>query len=392
MSINLQAAAGVAVLSAVALLFFTNSSRAGELMPCDTQSGDQQIECVFGVIEKNLLERGVAGGFEIFSQAYERYPAFVATGCHRHAHRVGDLVYYRLYVGAEDFDSIDFPQSTTACGYGMYHGLLEHLIQDHPLPSFVTETCHYLTKRLETTMNDIQLTCYHGAGHGFTLAEAERTPKSDWGSISAFTKYPLEQCDALTEATATDIEQCKEGVFNVVVDWMDLKQYGFAYNDEAPFAACSVAPASSTEACYYEMAQKLDRLAAHDPVRLADIVAGISDTHLRELSFSVGIAGVVQNVILQGGQRQAIERCRTLSDAYYLACMQSIVHGMFEHGSPQREYVEALNLCAEVPSDTAECYRAVAGWLPRFYTPDERLAVCAQFPAEYKDACIAHNS
>lgn len=371
---------------------FASVRQVYELKPCTKiEKAEEQTECIFRVLGRELRVEGVEAVFASFTHAYEMFPAFVSAGCHRQVHRLGDMVYYGLYVGREDLEAIDFPEETTACGYGFYHGFMEHLIQDYPRPDFVTQTCEYLSKRLSGQMRDIQMTCYHGSGHGFTLAQSEKTPAHLWGDLRAFTDVPVRQCDALPKATASDIEQCKEGVFNVIVDWMAINQYGFKYDSKRPFTVCDSVALSSRKACYYEMAQKLDNASGRDPLRMEQIVNQISDTDLRLMAFQVGIAGLVQNIIVQHGEEDIITQCATLNESMRKACTQSVVHGLFEHGTPQEEYQRPLEMCA-LPSiqntgDQSFCYATTAGYLKRFYTPERSLELCKKFPDDFREAC-----
>ena len=367
-----------------------------ELSQCRQVSrGDREVECIFKAVEEELRFHSVSSAMGLFSRAYQRSSSFLAVGCHRQAHRVGDLTYYEKYLaGAADLDAIDLPQSTTACGYGFYHGFIEHFIQDNPDPRFVTKTCEYLQERLGGVMADIRLTCYHGSGHGFMLAQSERVPKGLWGSVKAFTAYPVEQCEKLEKAKPDEIEQCREGIFNVLVDWMELGENGFSMDDRDVFRVCNSVPSMSHKACYYEMAQKLDGLAKHDPRQIYALVARIPSEEMRELSFQVGVAGVIQNVIGESdGYTKALEQCAGLpAQDYYKKCLLSIVHGLFEHGEPQREYVKALDVCI-LPSVKEKgleefCYQAIAVRLPRFYTDDYIHFICTEFPESYRHFCI----
>lgn len=360
---------------------------------CGKEGVEQlQIECVFKMIEDEMEMSGTKEAMYVFSRAYERLYAFASTGCHRYAHRVGDVAYYEGYLTTKDLSKMDFPQETTACGYGFFHGFLEHLIQDHPSPEFVTQVCEHLDSELGDTMADIRIICYHGSGHGFTLAAVEQVPRAAWGEMRRFVDGPIAQCEKLERANENEVEECKQGVFNVIVDWMEDEQYGFAYDYERPFAKCDVLPAGYVNACYYEMAQKLDGASNRDPVLLADIAHQAITRDLAELAFRVGIAGVIQQTIADGiGYEATLGRCDELGDDFYAACIGSIVHGLFEHGSPQKEYEKALVFCADpfirARGFEQECYSKTAGRLLRFYSQEHALEICREFPPDFYGLC-----
>lgn len=375
--------------------FVPSFRQAAELAPCrHIEDENTQVECIFRAIEKELGEHSVDSAMQIFATAYDEFPAFLQVGCHRQAHRVGDLMYFKRYLVNPDLDAIDMPQSTTACGYGLYHGFMEHLIQDHPDANFVTETCEYLQDRLGGKMRDIRTICYHGSGHGFELAESERVPRRLRGNVEAFTTRPLAECERLPKATIAEKEQCKEGIFNVLVDWMELGDHGFTLDKTNLFGVCDGVPTASQMACYYEMAQKLDGAGERDPQKIVGIVSRIKNEEFRYMSFRVGIAGIIQNVIGQPeGYQKTLEQCIELPEEYYRRCLESIVHGLFEHGEPQREYVKALDVCRSQSlrekGSEEFCYTKVAGRLPRFYTDTQIGKICTEFPEPYRQLCIA---
>lgn len=353
-----------------------------------------QIECAFKPISEALMTSGIEAGMDVFAEAYTTLPSFVASGCHHQAHRVGDIAYYHLYYGQNNLDALTFSQNTTACGYGFFHGFLEHLIQDHPSGVFVTQTCEYLSNRYGAQMHDIRLTCYHGAGHGFMLAATEHVKKSQWGNTYAFTRTAFSECDALPQASGEEKEQCKEGIFNLIADWRDDGQYGFVRpQDNAFFAICDALPQTMHHACYYEIAQKLDRPSKGDPIRLAALAKTVTDTDEITRIFSVGIAGIMQQVIQDKNKYEAvIASCTKLDSALFSVCILSTINGLFEHGEPQREYVKAMEVCTfkeirDTPMEQ-ECYDTVANRLLRFYDKPHSLAVCAMFPRAFKDRCI----
>lgn len=381
------------VLVAIAALSRYEDRAKMLLAPCHKETPEsQQIECIFRAIERELIDHGMSPAMALFSRAYADFPTFVAQGCHKQAHRVGDIVYARLYTPEQGMDVLDFPQETTACGYGFYHGFLEHLVQDRPDPVFVDAVCSRLDERLSGQMDAIRSICFHGSGHGFALAHAETLPRSAWGSVRAFTVEAAANCDKLTQADRRSKEECREGVFNVLVEWMSLNQYGFTFNKNQPFRACDAGPKNLLSACYYEMAQKLDGLADRDPVKLADIVAPIQDGRLRLMAFQVGIAGIVQNTILEeGASERVLSACATLSREFFSSCLENYIHGLFEHGAPQEEYLRALEVCELDAIDeaglTSKCFTSVAERLPRFYTPSQQKRICERFPQEFRETC-----
>lgn len=390
----------ISVLSAflfvgLAVFFFmpgTRMARAAEACSTGHEKQDEQIQCWLDIMRAEMRDDGIGAAMKVFSYVYNTYPTFSATGCHVHAHRVGDMAYYEFYLANPDLDALEFPQETASCGYGFYHGFFEHLIQDNPDPSYITSTCTYFHERLGHMLGDMRQICYHGSGHGLMLARTEEVTNDDWGNAQAFATKPLEQCEKLSEATVREKEECREGIYNVLVDWMEGKEYGFVYNDIHPFAVCDeLQNYDWKKACYYEMSQKLDRVSARDPVQLVKIIAPIQDPKLQRTALLVGIAGMMQSVANTNAYESFMRTCAQLGEKSRNDCAIGVISGLFEHGLPQEEYVNAIRACRleEIGSSgmAASCWKEVSNKLIRFYTPQRVQEICPEFPEEYRSLC-----
>lgn len=355
---------------------------------------EEQIGCWYRVIEDAITHDSIDTGMNVFSYVYETYTPFIETGCHRHAHKVGDIVYYGQYLANPDIDAIDFPQSTTACGYGFYHGFLEHLIQDNPRSEFVTEVCTKLGNKYGAAMGDIQLTCYHGAGHGFMLAEIEKQDRKYWGNIPVFSKRPIELCNGLPDAREGDREECRQGIFNVIMEWGEVQNYGFSYDKNDPLAICRGLPESWLHACYYEAAQKFDGAARKNLEDAWNIAQKESSEHALMI-LNVAVAGVVQQTIAAGEHEAFGKGCMTLPQEPKKGCIESIVNGLYEHGAPMEEYKKALAFCEleyiqRDESASAACSHAFVQRLERFYTPERIVGeVCPRLEGVVREKCEA---
>jgi hypothetical protein len=400
MIINTRLLFGVFIIATGALFVFSvnnivySFSSDARLEHCvGIEQENRQIDCVYRVIDRTISEKGIEEGFKIFAAAYDMFPSFSGTGCHKHAHRVGDMVYYGIYLSEnKNIEDIYFPQESSSCGYGFFHGFIEHLIQDNPDPKFVTNVCDELSNALGGRMGAIEITCYHGSGHGFTLHQSENVSKERWGDLTAFTDGPIRECESLPKANSVEIEECRQGVFNVIVDWMSDKEYGFAYTMEDPFAACNDLGVRLHSACYYEMAQKLDFVSGNDPKKMRNVIIKIPDDNLRETAFKVGIAGVIQQTIVGEEWRvKVLVPCLDLGSPFSKYCVESVVNGLFEHGPPTKEYEQVLELCSEKILEEGgvheACYGAFSKRLSRFYDEDKTRKICNKIPEKYQEHC-----
>lgn len=346
-----------------------------------------KIDCWFLVIKDAFMEDGTQAAFATFERVYREYDTFANTGCHRHAHRVGDLSYYFDYLTHQDLARTEFPQNANACGYGFYHGFFEHLVQDNPEPAFVDETCAYLKTRLSATAPAISQTCYHGSGHGFVLARADDLIDPSSWSVASFIEEPLTKCESLQQATDYERAECRQGVYNVLVDWMEGGEYGLSYDYEDPFVLCDSERYDRQPDCYYEMAQKVDAIAKHDPLQVIAIAQEAARGDLAGTILGVSVAGMIQHDP-RGTQERILAACREIEGELGDLCLESIVGGLIEHDTEQGDYLAAFTFCGQSGLADAErtvCYRGLNTNIRRYRTEEELQARCAQgaFPGEF---------
>ena len=362
---------------------------------CDISKTNEseKLDCWLQIVFEHLRDGGIAEAFRVFDHLYETYPIFGASGCHQHAHKVGDTAYYELFIARGVLlEDMNFPQSATSCGYGFFHGFIEHLIQDHPETEYVKKTCEYLRGRHSNTMGDIATICYHASGHGFIQGEADTLQKKDWGNYYKIVSSPLLRCEGLPDVTEREMEDCREGVFNVVVDWMISKDFGLSYDYNRPFVRCDELKYSWQYPCYYEFGMKLEPVIGDEPLNAEVFVRSIPDKILREMSFGVMIAGMMQRQAPLNTYQDVIDGCVKVSDSkLFKVCIRSSVNGMMEHGSPGKEYIKILPICKEASlmkrEGTKICYETLARRLSRFYPPEKKDEICGEFPDAYRSFC-----
>lgn len=344
---------------------------------------------------KTPLDRIQAGSlpaaFRAFSYLYNAYPLFASSGCHRYAHKLGDAAYYEFVVARGlPIQAIRFPQSTTACGYGFFHGFIEHFVQNYFEKQFVVDSCEYLRKEYSSTMRDIGTICYHASGHGFMQAQADALPEAMQGNPDLMVAAPLERCEELP-TNQKEIEDCREGVFNVLVDWMETGDFGLAFDLRDPLQLCSLLKDGWQYACFYELAQNLGRITEGNPLKAAQFSTTIRDSELRTMAFGVMVAGMMQSATALDEYKKILAECVHIEDATLRdMCVTSSANGMMEHGSPGKEYEKVLDLCADSvlqAGDEAACYGALSKRLLRFYEPGKAASICGKFPEQYRGAC-----
>lgn len=370
-------------------------SHAADL--CNERTNDaERVGCWMDMVADKLRTDGMVPAYSVFAYLYEKYPTFGATGCHQHAHKIGDVAYYEVYVAqGRTLQDMEFPQETTSCGYGFFHGFIEHLVQDHPDETFVVETCEYLRDRLSDSMRDIGTICYHASGHGFMQAEADDLSKSEWGNAALLVQKPLATCDSLP-TNDKEIQDCREGVFNVLADWQIVEDFGLAFDFKEPFTLCERVNPTWRRACYYELGMKLEPVIGDSPLTAAAYVMRIHDSDTRIMTFGVMVAGMMQRRAPLNTYEAIAHECVQITDMdLFTHCIVSSANGIMEHGTPGKEYEKVLSLCAlpdlEDRDGTGACYGALARRLTRFYPQEKKGVICNEFPKSYREMCYAQS-
>ena len=370
------------VVAAGAFFFMPRESKyAHEIEACAATHTREvaRIDCWYSVLREVFDKDGTEAAFNVFVDIYETYPDFTNTGCHRHAHRIGDMAYYYDYLSHQDLRKVAFPKNASTCGYGFYHGFFEHLVQGVPEQEFVTQTCNYLIDSIFPNAPAIGQTCYHGSGHGLVLSrvEALRDP-ADW-TFENFTQQPLAFCDTLPEANAEEKADCRQGVFNVLVDWMDDGEYNLTYDTEHPFAMCENQQEHHRYDCYYEMAQKLDRVTNFDLRKMATIAREASTAPLQQLIMNVGGAALIQHDP-KGSKENLLAICMEFEKDLRNGCIKGVLGGIIEHGITG-EYSGAVTFCEANILGEAErevCYESLYQKLTRFETDEAIDDMCSE--------------
>lgn len=80
--------------------------------------GQAEVSCLYRVLDAHLGARGLEFAMRRFADMHRMSAAFRESGCHRHAHAVGDLFFARFAASGKAFENVVFPEETAACGYG----------------------------------------------------------------------------------------------------------------------------------------------------------------------------------------------------------------------------------------------------------------------------------
>lgn len=351
----------------------------------------EREQCYDELITASLKKGGVAAAFATLKGLYQSDSEFVTTGCHQQMHKIGDRVYpeYARHIRKGEFSRLVLPPESTYCGYGFYHGILEHTFRDYPDIELGKQLCEYLTETLADDIPRIRLNCFHGLGHASVFEPADG---KGWGNGHKLVSHALAVCDNISER-ATERRECLEGAFNVMSDWISRKEFGLAFDEGDPMRFCKEQrELEHQRACYYELGMHLWSQYGEDLSKIAAVAATIDDEHSAVTIVHVAAAGLMERGVVKDRHAEYIETCRRLPERFRVDCIGAIAAGLIAHGEPEQEYKKALAFCGEEAMRADEhdaCYRAAIYAFRGVYTKEKTARICETVADPYRQYCVA---
>lgn len=379
--------------------YYTGSVVVGEAArsyDCIEHLGELNLsgkrDCWDDALAKELREEGAASAFRKFSEFYSSDPDFLQIGCHIIAHRMGDVAYGEYVKYGNDLSKLEFPPESLYCGYGYYHGILEHMIRDNPDFEKADAFCKDLIAEYEDTVPRIRLNCYHAIGHGFIPEPKE---VEEWGDPYAITAPAHEACRRI-EDNHERIE-CLQGSFNVLADWMWNNQFGFRMPPEDPMGICATFPDRQVQqACYYELSMKVIPLGGDDINEIyRKFASGIADDEFAGMIINSAMAGITGVNIGKDDFVPLLKECRALPGRVEVECLKGLTGGFVAHGPPEKEWEKAVGFCTDPALTAAEkevCYFNIFRTFHGVYPADKVAQICLLIEPEYRDHCAPTES
>lgn len=354
----------------------------------DTCIEKEEIDCMLSLLQDTYINDGVEESFNVFYYLFNNSKEFVDVGCHRNAHRIGDIAYYNDYLKHKDITMMEFSEKSTACGYGFFHGFMEHLIQDNPDPVFVKKTCEYLISTLSGQMSGINLVCYHGAGHGFMLSQVDTMSKGTWGDAISYARPAMEKCEVVLPLETEEVSECRQGVFNVVLDWMESGNFGLVYEGKESFFICRELEMNQREDCYAELSQKMSTLSDFNLFRAVEIATAEAPYGGDKILMNHAAAGMTYSTTTI---INFMRDCLVIPDDLQRTCIRGVVGGLMEHGPATVQFPEAVALCSFDWFDTESqqvCFERLFTKMVRFFPKEKQKSLCTTSGNMFKQQCL----
>jgi hypothetical protein len=342
-------------------------------------------QCWSDQIKTLISKKGIDASLEATAYLFENEPEF-SQSCHSIVHEIGNAAYQQLVRGK----ALKVNEKTGYCGFGFHHGFMEALFLYSSDLEEAKKFCADIGEQLKDSAPDAELQCYHGIGHG-TVGVHD---PSFWGDEEAMINPALKLCEQVS-TTDEQLYRCSSGVFNGIAVFYINHEYELEINQEDPLWLCHLQLDVYKEPCYGNMNVALMNLSGNDFVKAANyIVSTVKDIKysgpaLRYLSGVLALLNVEEN-----DHQASIEQCRTLSKELYPFCIQGFVHGLLEHGIPNKEYEAALDFCRsqEFSSDEKEiCFKYSLEGLHGWYPQDRAKEICLKVEPELRHYCQREN-
>jgi plastocyanin len=336
-------------------------------------------ECFDIQVKKAVATKGIDAAYALFTEAYAA--GKLPRTCHWTAHQIGEAAYELFRHGKE------FPitQTTSYCGYGFYHGFLEHLLREDPDIDRVLAFCDEVKKQLG---NMGLWNCIHGIGHGFT--EDPPDPRLE-GDADRMLEPGIRTCEFLFGKDFNQLNLCLTGVYTVIAGFASDGEYGLNMTENDPFAFCRTQPYRYQKACYGEFAPKLDKFLKGDISNLPSYVNAIEDQKLKDLVTWVVPSVSVARDILSGDLTSYATACKNgFSGNPKDICIGGVLLGIFSHGEPEKQYIRAFEFCDTSPLTDEEkesCYEETFHRLRQDYAINIVQDICKLAPEQYRKYC-----
>ncbi len=345
---------------------------------CDSSTDKPQ--CWADAVEKIINDQGVDKAFDYIASVYQNDPS-AAESCHALTHQAG-FAAFKLFSLHKEFK---VTEKASFCNYGFYHGFMERLITSGTNLKSAGQFCEYIDRQLKATAPASGLQCYHGIGHG-TVSSHD---PSKWGNDKAMIDPALELCK---QASANDDQlfRCVSGVYNGIGNFYVTGEYKLSVRKDDPFWICRDQPKDFQGACFGNLHPTITWLADKDLSKAIGIIelGSSGDNELTALRY---VAGDMARFSLNKTDfLDSIKACRTAESNLVWPCLTGFVTGLMDQGTPNSEYVTAVNYCKSsglTEEERNKCFGYIFPYLATMYTKEKFDSICSSVEDPIKKYC-----
>ena len=296
-----------------------------------------------------------------------------SVGTHQLAHVIGRETSKQYGITGQTF-----LWCPTQFEYGCRHGFFEYASSQMENP---TDAMTAICESIPDESYDDKFYCYHGIGHGVTMAESYNLDTS------------LATCDLLDEEWRNI---CWDGVFmENLQGFFTTRDWGTAksFRRDDPLAPCSRLDAKYKTICYQQHAAYLFDYYDDSLEDIIDACSKVEEVEGKHGSDCVkGVAGIIPQMLdlfspdhSKGVAERVIQSCTLFptqyeQDCYVTAAFVVVVFYGFEVGV---SYCKKLDDTYQEP-----CFRSTFNGLRRTVDAHALDTACTIAPPQYLDACL----
>lgn len=354
-------------------------TRAAIEAECDPQKNS------YTCWKKDLLavlnDKGLSAAFDRIEELYRTDPQFAAQ-CHSLAHDLGHGA-YKFYL--KEKNAVLSPQAAY-CANGYYHGFMESLLNATGDLTEAHDFCLFIEDQMKDKAPDAGLQCFHGIGHGAIAMTVKASTKQV--TEQSLIQPALKLCEQGTD-NDDQLYRCASGAYNSIANAYITGEYNLSPNKQNPLWFCREQPEKYKESCYGNMNSFIYWLAGNDFAKAALYIEQIPEPEYAAKTM-VYLGGLSAITTAKEDPAKAVLSCRQLSANLRSPCIQGFAHGFLEHGTPGREYEDAIKFC-ETPIMTAgekeSCLKYSLSKLRGWYPLDKIKTICSGVKQEYRLYC-----
>lgn len=360
---------------------FYKPPKKDNLANCNALAYSDKITCWKNYIDKTLSLGKLDEAMGIVASLYNSEPEFIPN-CHDFTHAIGKAAYERFAKG-EDFK---VGGETSYCAYGFYHGFMENLVSRSGDPASAREFCKKVDAELSQINSGAKLACYHGIGHGWTNVHDEKLYGNERGMVTP----AIVLCEEVTQ-DPEELKICATGVFDSISIGYYNQKYGLKIKKDDPYWLCREQKDKYKTACYMDLTPAILWLGGQ---RLTEAMKYISkveppyrDTFVLTVSEDSVRFIIKDNLKIE----DQVAVCRSLGHTQHLICIQGLVAGYMQFGTPGSEESNGLNFCERsfLTSDEKDsCFQKLSINVRISYSADRNHSFCAKVPEVYKKYCL----
>lgn len=299
--------------------------------------------------------------------------------CHTFAHDLGKNA-YRAYLNNE---LPDIGEEASSCGYGFWHGFTTAMQVEQGIDAS-KEFCATLRANSIQQQNINRMNCYHGVGIGLI---PDPPPTHMWGNFNALVEPALGFCDGIG-GDPLFRERCLTGIYHAMTIYMDLRQYGFSY-DEDSLAICASQDTRYQRECFITVVAALPQATGFDLERTVQIIEEVvpHDLFFEVFEYAAVLFVQAEDSIEVTGA--FIASCASLDSNLRGICINAAINKLYNNGVPGVEYQKVNEFCSSQwiqDTERKSCFDTLVSYAMAVYDVKKvESEVCSAVPLEYRE-------